>query len=77
MQLSFEATLIEILRQALVDNAKVIELGGHQFPLRSTPKSGLRQVDFVKEAVADPDLASLQNLPEFRALVKQYGQATH
>jgi hypothetical protein len=43
MQLSFEATLIEILRQALVDNAKVIELGGHQFPLRSTPKSGLRQ----------------------------------
>jgi eukaryotic-like serine/threonine-protein kinase len=31
----------------------------------------------VKEAVADPELASLQNLPEFQALVKQYGQPAH
>ncbi len=29
----------------------------------------------VKEALADPELASLQNLPEFQALIKQYGKA--
>jgi tetratricopeptide (TPR) repeat protein/TolB-like protein/tRNA A-37 threonylcarbamoyl transferase component Bud32 len=29
----------------------------------------------VKEAVADPELAALQKLPEFQALIKQYGKA--
>jgi tetratricopeptide (TPR) repeat protein len=29
----------------------------------------------VKEALADPELASLQNVPEFQALIKQYRKA--
>jgi hypothetical protein len=47
MQLSFEHALIEVWRQALVENAKMIELGTQRFPVRPTPKRGLRQVDFV------------------------------
>ena len=47
MDSSFEQALIEVWRQALVENAKVVELGSERYPVRSTPKRGLRQVDFV------------------------------
>jgi len=44
---SFEETLIEVWRQTLVENAKVVELGADRFPVKDTPKRGLRQVDFI------------------------------
>jgi hypothetical protein len=44
---SFEETLIEVWRQTLVENATVVELDGSRYPVRRTPKRGLRQVDFV------------------------------
>jgi hypothetical protein len=47
MILSLEQALIEVWRQALVENAKVVELGTERYPVRRTPKRGLRQVDFV------------------------------
>jgi hypothetical protein len=47
MKPSFEHTLIEVWRQALVENATVVELDGSRYPVRRTPKRGLRQVDFV------------------------------
>ena len=49
MALSFEQSLIDVWRQALVDDAKTVKLGTDSFPVRSTPKSGLRQVDFTFE----------------------------
>jgi len=47
MNPSFEQTLVEVWRQALVEDAKAVELGAERFPVRRTPKRGLRQVDFV------------------------------
>ena len=47
MRLSFEQVLVEVWRQALVENAQIVELGSERYPVRSTPKRGLRQVDFV------------------------------
>jgi hypothetical protein len=47
MKPSFEGTLIEVWQQALVNNAKVVVLGTERYPVRRTPKRGLRQVDFV------------------------------
>ena len=47
MNSSFEQALIEVWRQVLVENATVVELGGSRYPVRRTPKRGLRQVDFV------------------------------
>jgi hypothetical protein len=44
---SLEETLIEVWRQALVENAKTVELGEEGYTVRRTPKRGLRQVDFV------------------------------
>jgi hypothetical protein len=49
MGLSFEQALIEVWRQTLVENAKTVELGSERYPVRTTPKRGLRQVDFVFE----------------------------
>jgi len=49
MDSPFEQTLIEVWRQALVENAKTVELGSERYPVRSTPKRRLRQVDFVFE----------------------------
>lgn len=47
MAISFEQALVEVWRQALVKNAKVVVLGTERFPVRLTPKRWLRQVDFV------------------------------
>jgi hypothetical protein len=47
MTLSFEQALVEVWRQTLVENAKIVELGSGRYPVRSIPKRGLRQVDFA------------------------------
>jgi hypothetical protein len=52
MELSFEETLIEVWRQALGENATTVELDGNRYPVRRTPKRGLRQVDFIFEGNA-------------------------
>jgi hypothetical protein len=46
-KLSFEETLIEVWRQALVENAKIVKLESGEYCVRKTPKRGLRQIDFV------------------------------
>lgn len=47
MGLSFEQAIIEVWRQTLVENAEAVQLGAERYPVRRTPKKGLRQVDFV------------------------------
>ena len=47
VELSFEQAMIDVWRQVLAENAKVVELGTGRYPVRQTPKSRLRQVDFV------------------------------
>ena len=49
MKTSFEETLIEVWRQVLVDDAGAVELEGERYEVKRTPKSRLRQVDFVFE----------------------------
>ena len=47
MNASFEQALVEVWRQALVENTKAVTVGGESYPVRRTQKRGLRQVDFV------------------------------
>jgi hypothetical protein len=61
---SFEQTLIEVWRQALVENAKVVMLGIQGFPVRLTPKHRLRQVDFVFDG---NDIRGLEQNPETKS----------
>lgn len=61
---SFEEMLIEVWRQALVENATVVELHGSRYPVRRTPKRGLRQVDFVFEG---NEIRGLEQNPDTRS----------
>ena len=64
MKLTFEETLVEVWRQALVDEAKVVELGKERYSVRRTPKRGLRQVDFVFDEIA---LRGLEQNPQTKS----------
>ncbi len=64
MNLSFEQTLIKVWRQALVENANIVELGKEHYPVRRTPKRGLRQVDFVFDG---NEIRGLEQNPETKS----------
>ena len=64
MKSSFEETLIEVWRQALVENTNVVELGTERYPVRRTPKRGLRQVDFEFDG---NEIRGLEQNPETKS----------
>jgi len=64
MNPSLEQTLIEVWRQALVENAKVVELGKERYSVRRTPKRRLRQVDFVFDG---NEIRGLEQNPETKS----------
>jgi hypothetical protein len=64
MTLSFEETLIEIWRQALVENAEVVKLGIERYAVHRTPKRQLREVDFVFEGTK---IRGLEQNPETKS----------
>ena len=64
MDSSFEQTLINVWRQTLVENAKVVVLGTERYPVRRTPKRNLRQVDFEFNG---NDIRGLEQNPETKS----------
>lgn len=64
MEPSFEQALIEVWRQTLVENSKVVKLGTARHPVRRTPKRGLRQVDFVFDG---NEMRGLEQNPETKS----------
>ena len=72
MKLSFEEMLVEVWRQALVENAKTVVLGSETFPVRRTPKRGLREVDFEFEG---NDIRGLEQNPDTKSRWAQMARA--
>lgn len=64
MNSSFEQTLVEVWRQALVENANAVTVSGESHPVRRTPKRGLRQVDFVFDG---KEIRGLEQNPETKS----------
>lgn len=64
MKLSLEESLIEVWRQALVEDAKVVELGKDRYTVRLTPKRHVRQVDFVFDG---NDIRGLEQNPDTKS----------
>jgi hypothetical protein len=64
MDLSFEQALVDVWRQALVENAKVVVLGSERYPVRLTLKRRLRQVDFVFDG---DNIRGLEQNPETKS----------
>ena len=58
---SLNEILIDVWRQALVENAGHIVLGTERYFVRRTPKRGLRQVDFMFEG---NEIRGLEQNPE-------------
>jgi len=46
LELNLEDALIEVWRQALVEEKPEVELNGSRFPVRRTAKKNLRQIEF-------------------------------
>ena len=49
MNPSFKQALVEVWRQVLIENANAVQLDEKRYPVRITPRKGLRQVDFMFE----------------------------
>ena len=67
-----EEALIEVWRQALVENADVVVLGTERYPVRRTPKRRLRQVDFVFDG---NEIRGLEQNPETKSRWAQMARA--
>lgn len=59
--MTLEEALVEVWRAALVEDAAEVNLGGQTFPMRTTPKKRLREVDFVFDG---QELRGLEQNPE-------------
>jgi hypothetical protein len=64
MTLSLEDTLLSVWRQALVENKRTVTLEGESFPVRSTAKRKLKQIDFQ---FAGRDLRGLEQNPDTKS----------
>jgi hypothetical protein len=61
MAISFEEALLSVWRQSLVEDKKTVTVGDASFPVRSTAKKGLKQIDFQFEG---RDLRGLEQNPD-------------
>jgi hypothetical protein len=69
---ALEETLISVWRQALVEGAKSVTVGGKGYPVRRTPRKSLRQVDFEFEGEA---LRGLEQNPQTESRWAQLARA--
>ena len=69
---SIEEMLIEVWRQALVENARAVKIGGESYPVRRTPKRGLRQVDFIFDG---NEIRGLEQNPDTKSRWAQMAQS--
>jgi hypothetical protein len=64
MKFSFEQALIEVWRQALIENAQSVELETKRYAVRRTPRRSLRQVDFAFDGL---EIRGLEQNPETKS----------
>lgn len=64
MKQTLEDAMLSVWRQALVENAKTVELGGETVPVRQTARRHLRQVDFKFEG---EEFRGLEQNPETKS----------
>lgn len=62
--MDLEQTLVEVWRQAMIENARNVKLGEDSFPVRRTAKRGLRQLDFTFEGT---NLRGLEQNPDTKS----------
>jgi hypothetical protein len=64
MAISLKHAFLAVWRQSLVENKKTISLAGDTFPVRSTAKRKLKQIDFQFQG---SDLRGLEQNPDTKS----------
>jgi hypothetical protein len=64
MSASLESILISVWQQSLIDKKKTVDLDSETYPVRQTPKSKLKQIDFRFE---NRDLRGLEQNPNTKS----------
>ena len=64
MTISLEDALVSVWRQSLVENKKGVSLESEDFPVRSTAKRRLKQIDFRFD---ERDLRGLEQNPDTKS----------
>jgi hypothetical protein len=64
MPVSLEDAFLNVWRQSLVENKKTVTLEGESFPVRSTAKRKLKQIDFQFDG---KDLRGLEQNPDTKS----------
>jgi len=72
MYVSLEEVLLEVWRQTLFENSKVVVLGAERYSVRRTPKRGLRQVDCVFDG---NEIRGLEQNPDTKSRWAQMARA--
>jgi hypothetical protein len=62
--MTLEEALLAVWRQALQENANIVELGGRRYPVQRTKRRRLRQVDFVLDG---QPLRGIEQNPETKS----------
>jgi len=62
--MTFEEALISVWRQTLVDKSSTVEVDGKKYPVRSTAKRKLKQIDFVFD---DREIRGLEQNPDTKS----------
>jgi hypothetical protein len=64
MPTPLETVLVSVWQQSLIDKKKSVDLDGETYPVRQTPKSKLKQIDFRFE---DRELRGLEQNPNTKS----------
>ncbi len=72
--MTLEEALVTVWRAALAENSREVELEGQTFPVRTTPKKRLREVDFVFDG---QELRGLEQNPLTGSRWAQLARAGH
>src|SRR5271170_733180 len=74
LELNLEDALIEVWRQALVEEKGEVELNGLRFPVRRTAKKNLRQIDF---RVGEEGVRGIEQNPKTQSRWAQLARKGH
>ena len=72
--MTLEEALRKVWRATMVEDAPAVELEGQTFPVRTTPKKRLREVDFVFD---HQELRGLEQNPETASRWAQLARRGH
>ncbi len=72
--MTLEEAMVAVWRGALVEDKAEVELDGQRFPVRTTPKKRLREIDFVFEGQT---LRGLEQNPKTESRWAQLARQGH